>query len=788
MRAGALAIWGAGLLAVVAAGAVQPVAAKPAAQAEAGLAPDRLDAVRTAMAKAVERERALRGVPSLGWAIIGSGGILLSGASGVADKATGASADTATVYRAASITKLFTDMLVMQLVQEGRLSLDAPVRQYLPDFHPDRGPIKGEVTLRQLMAHRSGLVREAPVGSYFDDSEPSLRRTVASLNSTGLVAAPGTYTKYSNAGVAVVGRVLEEVTGKDYRTLVRERLLSPLRMTRSGFAKSEVARPAYAEMASFDGQRFEAPLFDLGTVSAGGLYTSVADLSQFARMLLNGGTVDGRKILPRDRLEEMWVPHYGRTTPYTFGIGFILDEFEGHRMVHHTGGIYGYTSALRVFPDDGFAVVALSAQDDSPATKRLSNYAASLVLAARAGRPLPVYEASQRLGRAEALRLAGRFEAGGESLFLRAVGDRLLLEAPRAAGEVRREGTRYYINDENSFNDALSIDAGGASVTFGGTLFRRTSEAKAPPLPDRNLQSLIGDYGWGHNYIRVYERDGKPFVRIEWTSFEAMRFVGRDALAFPEDGMYPLERLVFKRGPDGRAVSVDLNGISFPRRAFGKEADAQVRALINGDREGLRRSALAAHPPAEQGEFVAPDLVPLARVGGGLRFDVRYASSNNFMGFPVYDAACPSLQRPAAAALGRVAKALKPYGFGLTIHDAYRPWYVTKMFWDATPDSGKLFVADPAQGSRHNRGAAVDLTLHDLASGRIAEMPGDYDEMSSRSFPQYVGGTSRQRWRRDLLRKAMEAEGYQVFEAEWWHFDLDGWERFPLQNSPMTCR
>jgi serine beta-lactamase-like protein LACTB len=121
-------------------------------------------------------------------------------------------------------------------------------------------------------------------------------------------------------------------------------------------------------------------------------------------------------------------------------------------------------------------------------------------------------------------------------------------------------------------------------------------------------------------------------------------------------------------------------------------------------------------------------------------------------------------------------------GYGLLIHDAYRPWYVTKMFWDATPDSLRDFVADPRFGSRHNRGAAVDLTLFDLKTGAVIEMPGGYDEFSTRSYPEYPGGTSRQRWHRDLLRRVMEAEGFRVYNVEWWHFDYQDWRRYPVMN------
>jgi D-alanyl-D-alanine dipeptidase len=152
------------------------------------------------------------------------------------------------------------------------------------------------------------------------------------------------------------------------------------------------------------------------------------------------------------------------------------------------------------------------------------------------------------------------------------------------------------------------------------------------------------------------------------------------------------------------------------------------------------------------------------------------------MGVRLYERPGAYLQKPAALALARVAERLRPMGLGLMIHDSYRPWFVTWMFWEATPPEGRIFTADPSKGSRHNRGAAVDLTLTDLKDGTPLEMTGGYDEMSSRSYPNYVGGSSLQRWRRDTLRSAMEAEGFDVYPTEWWHFDFRGWERYPILN------
>jgi D-alanyl-D-alanine dipeptidase len=199
----------------------------------------------------------------------------------------------------------------------------------------------------------------------------------------------------------------------------------------------------------------------------------------------------------------------------------------------------------------------------------------------------------------------------------------------------------------------------------------------------------------------------------------------------------------------------------------------------------IRSEALAARPPEEKGPFRDSYLVELAKLDPTIHLDIRYATANDFLGRAVYTQARAFLQRPAAEALVRVLRRLQPLGYGLLIHDGYRPWYVTKIFWEATPPEGKIFVADPAQGSRHNRGCAVDLTLYDLRTDEPVEMTGLYDEMSPRSFPDYSGGTSQQRWRRDLLRWAMEAEGFTVFESEWWHFDYKDWREYAIGNVPF---
>ena len=191
-------------------------------------------------------------------------------------------------------------------------------------------------------------------------------------------------------------------------------------------------------------------------------------------------------------------------------------------------------------------------------------------------------------------------------------------------------------------------------------------------------------------------------------------------------------------------------------------------------------------PPHEAGNFKETDLVELTKLDPTIKLDIRYATNNNFVGRPVYKEARAFLQRPAAEALVKVNASLKPLGYGLVVFDGYRPWSVTKLFWDITSEENKKFVADPAKGSKHNRGCAVDLSLYDLSTGNEIEMTGKYDEMSERSYPNYTGGTEQQRKMRDLLRAKMEAEGFTVYQYEWWHFDYKDWQQYRVTNVPFS--
>lgn len=311
-----------------------------------------------------------------------------------------------------------------------------------------------------------------------------------------------------------------------------------------------------------------------------------------------------------------------------------------------------------------------------------------------------------------------------------------------------------------------------ASVSF-------SPERKPSDVPVQ-WKGLIGEYTRNNETMSVFEKDGVLYLLKDTGSPCRLRPDGTDRFEVLPAETNGNRACVVRRNAAGFAVSLEVHPSVFQRVFYGGETGTSFRIKPLKPADVLRREALLAPPPRENGTFRKSELVELTLLDSTIHLDIRYATTDNFMGEKFYSQARAFLQRPGAEALIRAHRSLRGMGYGLLIHDAYRPWYVTKMFWDATPTEQKDFVADPAKGSRHNRGCAVDLSLYDLKTGKVVEMVCGYDEFSRRAYPGYPGGTTLQRWHRQLLRTAMEAEGFKVFEVEWWHFDFGDWRSYPI--------
>jgi D-alanyl-D-alanine dipeptidase len=166
-----------------------------------------------------------------------------------------------------------------------------------------------------------------------------------------------------------------------------------------------------------------------------------------------------------------------------------------------------------------------------------------------------------------------------------------------------------------------------------------------------------------------------------------------------------------------------------------------------------------------------------------VRLDIRYATPDNFMKTTLYPVAKAYLRAPAARALSEVKTELATYGLGIKVFDAYRPYRVTVAMWE--PIKNPDYVADPAKGSRHNRGAAVDLTLVDLYTGEELPMPTPYDDFTPRAAHAFMDLPEDALKNRALLRDVMTRHGFEPLASEWWHYDFRGWEKFELLDLPF---
>ena len=739
--------------------------------------------VADALKPFIESQMSLAGIPGLSIAIVDDQQIVWAQGFGMADPKQKIPASAETVYRIGSVSKLFTDIGIMQRVERGEINLDAPVGTYLPDFKP-RNPFGAPITLRELMSHRSGLLREPPVGNYFETTEPSLAATVASLNDTELVYAPGTHTKYSNAAIAVVGYVLETQAHQPFAKYLKSSVLEPMGLHHSSFEPDPqiIQNLAKAEMWTYDGKTFEAPTFQLGMAPAGSMYSTVEDLGKFLSVLIAQGKTDNGPIIQPATLQQMWSPQFPNPEGWVFGLGFLVRTFEGHRLVGHGGAIYGFATTMDLLPEDKLGVVVIVTKDAVNAvTERIGEETLRLVLAQRTGKPLVLLEPTSPVPEELGRKLAGRYGAGDDAIDLSYLDGRLSLLAVTGGEQLELRQLDGELISDGAMGYGFRVAPVSNGIEVHSKTLPKVEVGKPSPVAEK-WKGLIGEYGWDHDILYVFEKDGYLNVLIEWMEFDRLTQATDDVYKFPTHGLYDGERAVFTRDASGNATQVKVSGVVFKRRPIGGVSGGIFRITPIKNFDELRKKALAAQPSAEKGDFRKPDLVELARLDPKIKLDIRYASTNNFLSTPVYSEATAFLQRPAAEALLRAQKKLEAMGYGLLIHDAYRPWYVTKIFWEATPEDKRIFVADPSQGSRHNRGCAVDLSIYDLASGKPVEMVGVYDEMSERSFPGYPGGSSLERWHRELLRQVMEDEGFLVYPFEWWHFDYADWQKYPVLN------
>jgi len=466
----------------------------------------------------------------------------------------------------------------MQLVEQGKFDLDAPIETALPDFRiVDPFDKPSVITIRQLLCHRSGMIRESPVGGYLDPSGPTVAATVASVAPCVLVNPPNTKTRYSNVGPTIVGRAVEVQSGQPFAEYQQMQVLSPLGMAHSTWVMNDSLRPQLAKgrmrVAKGDGTYlFEAaPEFELGTLPAGNLYTTATDLAKFAVFVMGPNSADGApNILKRELLEQMFVPQLTKE-PTGFGLGFSVNKFRDHKTVQHMGAVYGFTTSIIVLPEARLGVVVLSNCDIAMApVRRLAEAGLDLLLETARKEFTP--EGPRRFDLApESLEeFAGEYESQSHWARLEVDGGKLrgdyagqsISLSPTAELKFQADGRIFYrVPVEFECNAAGRIS--GFSVA--GQRFQRVDVEQALKAPEA-WQALVGSYGPRFIPLVVSVRHGHLYATVE-NEYDYRLMPFNRATFNLSPGMYSDEQVVFQTDPSGKVLSALMANMMLPRRA-----------------------------------------------------------------------------------------------------------------------------------------------------------------------------------------------------------------------------
>jgi CubicO group peptidase (beta-lactamase class C family) len=297
------------------------------------------------------------------------------------------------LFHMASITKPFVATSVMQLVEQGRIELDAPLVKYLPYFHMKDERYK-TITIRQMLTHTSGM---PDVEDYewdkpqYDDG--ALERYVRSLKPLSLIAAPGTRFQYSNMAYEILGDVIAKVSGQSFEDYVRQHILEPLGMSHSTLfmkqADPQRLTSPHNVNASFDVA--VSPVFPYNRMHSPSstLYSSVLDMTRWAMANMNRGELNGKRMLKASTYDVMWKPAGEQWSQ--IGISWFLRKYKDHRVIGHGGGDTGFRSNLAMLPDDGIAVVMMSNYDGPSPLSGITNAALDVALGLKP-EPLPAFK------------------------------------------------------------------------------------------------------------------------------------------------------------------------------------------------------------------------------------------------------------------------------------------------------------------------------------------------------------------------------------------------------------
>ncbi|MEQ1558738.1 MAG: serine hydrolase domain-containing protein, partial [Methyloglobulus sp.] len=396
--------------------------------------PDDYSYLKTYLTWLIEDQMAGQEVEGLSIAVVDDQHVVWAQGFGYADTANKTPATPETIYRAGSISKLFTDTLVMQLAGQGKLDIDKPLQTYLPDFSiKSRFTNAAPITPRNIMTHHSGLPGDVGRGMWTKNPAP-FNQLVSQLKDEYVAYAPNTIWSYSNLGITLLGAMLQETTGEDFNHYAERQLLKPLGMNRAAFSSGIEGKFAAKAYKNHEEKR-EVPLRD---TPAGGLNANVLDMSQFMKMVFADGKANGRQILKPETLKEMLRPQnkaVALDAGFQIGLGWMLRNNQSiGTIAEHGGATLYHRSQLSVLPQHKLGVIVST---NSPPTgdllSKLTNTALKLALAIKAGKQIPIDDdqpaiTTRSLNAQEQILGAGQYATSAGYVKLTPEGDSLTTE------------------------------------------------------------------------------------------------------------------------------------------------------------------------------------------------------------------------------------------------------------------------------------------------------------------------------------------------------------------------
>ena len=501
----------------------------------------------------IDRELADKQIPGLAISVIQDQNILFEDGSGYADLSGNMPATPYTVFQAGALAQLFTTIAVLQRVEHKKLDLDVPVSTYLPTFSP-QNPFGLELTLRQMLSHQSGLITEPPVGHYLDTSVPDLSEIVQSINQTTVVFPPETFTKYSNAGFAVAGLVLEKSVGKPFEQHMRA-ILDRMHLKRTSFTPRLDLRNKLAKgyAATLDDRILDKKETEVPNGPANNLYTTVNDLGAFIRVLFADGLSPNGVILDAASFEQMWTIQLSTARKQIpFGLGFAVSIFEEERRATITSNTHGFSSRIDILPDRDIGVAIIANLEHADASlEKIASYALKTVLAQQLELPTPTFPNTHRPDSLMVSKVVGYY-LNDRPLHISQADQSLYLYQDFHRYRLKQQGDSLVIDDRHAYGPVLIAD--GLTLEYDQSLYSKRNTA-VPRVTPSLFDEYAGQYGDPvHPHVFV-EREDQLFVLDGWHYAYALKPGAVDTFLLPVDGIYGGESVTFTRGLDGNVES-----------------------------------------------------------------------------------------------------------------------------------------------------------------------------------------------------------------------------------------